>query len=418
MYANELLRYTEDWSGTGENYFETEMGNFWGLTGTRDYCRQRARLIDALMIEAQANMHISQPFVNRVALEMALEHSLDLLTVSIRDNQGTRYLVPTMMIGLEMYQQAYDFIRYWILYDGTDEGNDDEDDDDTEGPAFLRMRGEEVSESLEVFDLNKHCSATMVFDLALTKFSIYHAVRTVQTLESGFLKNADLATAVGKMIDVPSRWLALDSNRILTQTKQLLSCVHDINKFVLPGILQPTRFLEMRPEYYGAGSEEEAALILQRSYVWWKHNKFAFQFVKNLIKNHLSSAARLPVVPRNTAARQKSAEKTASIQAELAESPAHRLMTHFDKVKSTPPVRGLFASIGASDLSLGRFPGTMRICSALVRGNADTDENLRLLFGSSNIEVAQREIEQARLYSTSAAPGSPADAAGFGPFGR
>lgn len=96
-------------------------------------------------------------------------------------------------------------------------------------------------------------------------------------------------------------------------------------------------------------------------------------------------------------------------------------MHHYMRAKDEPRVRALLTHVGAADLGRDRgvggpfegWPGTQPLVAALVRAGEDSDANLATLFGSA--AHVRRELEEVRMYMTTAQPGSPADLMGLGP---
>ena len=90
------------------NPFETSVGHFWGIHGTRDYMRARYGVIDALGDVSTYD-----------AIQKQLEHALDMLRLCRSDNMGIRDLVPALYLRLNRDQECYDFIR-WYCTTGED----------------------------------------------------------------------------------------------------------------------------------------------------------------------------------------------------------------------------------------------------------------------------------------------------------
>ena len=350
------------------SHFEKNIGYFWGMPETRDYCRIRYNLIKAITGEALGRGNN----VNTVALKMALEHSLDMISLNKSDNLGLRYNVPSLMIGLELYQEAYDFIKFWFV--GKDE----------DSSTFLSIKNEDVTESLQHVNFKNSkkarkvpdSNAGLILDMALVKFSIYHTLRKVETVNNAF-GNTDISAVLGEHVGARIAWSNSDSASILSQTKELLCCVNELNKFVLPGMMNTEDLLVMNPRSYDKGSREEAALVLQRSLFWWSRNKLAFRFLQYFVRN---IAIESVPIARN--------DQKENVQAKTDRgrgNPTRPMsaMNYFENVKSSPAVVDLLTGIGAPQLLQGRYPGTVQICSALIRGKAATVENVRLIFGST-----------------------------------
>jgi tetratricopeptide (TPR) repeat protein len=71
----------------GPDFFEKEMGNFWGLIETRPYMRARATLAEALWSMGQR--------------DQAADHLRELLQLNPGDNQGLRYVLTGWLLHLD-----------------------------------------------------------------------------------------------------------------------------------------------------------------------------------------------------------------------------------------------------------------------------------------------------------------------------
>ena len=99
--------------------FENSVGHFWGIVGTRDYMRARYGHVEALL-----------KVKNRTAVQVALDHLLDMLHLNRSDNLGLRDFVPALYLRLGREQAFYDFIKWWY----TRAQEDDYDSDNTDLP--------------------------------------------------------------------------------------------------------------------------------------------------------------------------------------------------------------------------------------------------------------------------------------------
>lgn len=111
------LRHNQEWgNGPPSNLFETEIGNFWGILETRDYCRTRFEL-------ASRHSNIAHSYEVRPLLEMVLGHQLELLRLCKYDNLGIRDLVPFTLLSLNRDDDCHAFIKHWVpvLRDGSAE---------------------------------------------------------------------------------------------------------------------------------------------------------------------------------------------------------------------------------------------------------------------------------------------------------
>jgi len=92
--------------------------------------------------------------LNEVALEIALEHSLDLMMASEEDSAGVGEGIGSLMATLGKYQQAYNFLEFCMRVR----------DENQVVPtlAFLKFRGANMFEPLEEANLSQfakvdHC---------------------------------------------------------------------------------------------------------------------------------------------------------------------------------------------------------------------------------------------------------------------
>jgi hypothetical protein len=232
---------------------------------------------------------------NRLALELALEHALDLLTLNSSDDMRIRCFIPSILIGLDKDHEAYGVIKY-LLTNGDDIIEDKRGEHAHNLVCLVREKNEQdVSEPLEALDLREDSDVGIVFDLALIKFCMYHDTRNMQTLNKGEIPNPDISTAVAGFFDLSKDWMDIDASNLFLQTKQLLSCVHHLNKHILPNLMDPHRMLCLNPEGYAKGSCNEAALVIQRSAVWWKVNDFAHGFLRSFISDLKSQLVPFPL---------------------------------------------------------------------------------------------------------------------------
>lgn len=54
---------------------------------------------------------------NQAAMEAALEHSLDMLRLCRRDNQGVRSGIPGLYLRLGKDRECYDLIKWYLTHD-------------------------------------------------------------------------------------------------------------------------------------------------------------------------------------------------------------------------------------------------------------------------------------------------------------
>ncbi|EYE99104.1 uncharacterized protein EURHEDRAFT_399400 [Aspergillus ruber CBS 135680] len=83
--------------------FETIVGHFWGMLGTRDYMRTRFGFIDAL-----GRIDVCD------SVEMQLEHVRDMLCLCRRDNMSIFDFVPFLMPRTDRDQECYGFTKWYF----------------------------------------------------------------------------------------------------------------------------------------------------------------------------------------------------------------------------------------------------------------------------------------------------------------
>lgn len=115
-------------------------------------------------------------------------------------------MVPPILIGLGRLQEAYDFIKHRLL-----EQNEDGCDDEAN---FLEMKGEDISESLEIIDLNKCTDVGMTLDLALTKFLVHRAILRLQGGGEAGEENSEGSETISHL-KIAKEWVRFDANLML-----------------------------------------------------------------------------------------------------------------------------------------------------------------------------------------------------------
>lgn len=101
------LRVHNNWFGQIEDLFDTQVGNFWGIVESRDYCRARHKLFTKLS-------EIAHFYEVRPLLETVLGHQLELLRLNMSDNMGIRDLVPFTLLSLNRDDDCHAFIKHWV----------------------------------------------------------------------------------------------------------------------------------------------------------------------------------------------------------------------------------------------------------------------------------------------------------------
>jgi len=237
----EEVRNYKDWDGSTRNLFEADVGYFWGLMDPRDYCRARYMLADAMRECAVKNN-------SKLALELALEHLLDLVWMTRGDNMGCRDIIPGILISLGRMQEAYDFMKWWSVTNS----NSSYDWGDLELP-FLDLKDEVMSESLEAFHVDKYTDAQALLDLLMIKLFVKAELKDAKD---------DASKELYKEID--------------NQTKKIDDLITKANKNLMPLLMSRDKLTDAdKPDSYSHGSVSEAYHIVFNSRLAWdKFEKF------------------------------------------------------------------------------------------------------------------------------------------------
>jgi hypothetical protein len=86
-------------SALGEQFFKENEGKFWGLLKTRPYMRARRG--------------VAQTLWRLKRFEEAIEHYRELLRLNPNDNQGNRYALLDIFLGLERYDDALAILKQY-----------------------------------------------------------------------------------------------------------------------------------------------------------------------------------------------------------------------------------------------------------------------------------------------------------------
>mmetsp|Transcript_11009 Transcript_11009/g.26982 ORF Transcript_11009/g.26982 Transcript_11009/m.26982 type:complete len:375 (+) Transcript_11009:243-1367(+) len=256
--------------------FVEDVGSFWDLPETRDYCRARLELINKLSTE----------FDNPTATKRVLLECLDMLRLSRRDALGVRNRVPNALLVLGLDQECYDFIKFWAEDGGLGELDD----------PYLHYKNEDISEPLLPGMSSKYClSLSHVVALVLVKF---RQLKRLQARHCADITTFLLATqdrlgedshahvlhSCGPALEIIHR----DSEpteiaSLRGQIECLLATAEKHNKGVWRSLLNPAPIFQRRPpEHMSKGSEEElwVTLLGNRGFLAWNRTEGAIAMLK------------------------------------------------------------------------------------------------------------------------------------------
>lgn len=244
--------------------FNTGVGKFWGIYGTRDYMRARFAAADALLqVDTVA------------AVEKSLEHFTDMLRLCRSDNLGVRDAIPPLLLRLGREQECYDFLKWWATVD---------DNYDWANPALPYLDIENAN-AFESFDWPREKLAHLV-TVTLLKLRL---LLDFQACERDFGYSAGGLTEFDRPIGrlVKSKIQTSSTQRIATTVKalkgqyhQLCRSVNHANPYFWDALLDEGGGVPVMPEYYAAGSPEEAQLVLHWCKKAWEESEDALVMVE------------------------------------------------------------------------------------------------------------------------------------------
>ncbi|KAH8891928.1 hypothetical protein GQ53DRAFT_719733 [Thozetella sp. PMI_491] len=259
-----------------ENIFENGVGNFWRIITTRNYMDYRLQLIVALL-----DIHTVE------AVQVALAHIMDMFRLSRCDYIHLRDRAPSVMLRLNMDQECYDFIKWWI----TRGIKHDYDCTDMTLP-YLDVKGANPFEPCDVF----------LVDFEFTQLGLLVAVTLLKTkllIDLQWLQNTrgigstalpmeivDLVrgNAVSPVFqNYPEVFHTVDQRpRIRDMESQVLAlytCVEKANRYFWSALRCPGDNLAARPAHGTAGDVTEMQITLQETYAAWNETPGAIDAI-------------------------------------------------------------------------------------------------------------------------------------------
>ena len=232
-----------------ENLFEVHAGDFWGMFQTRNYMRSRLALANEI------HDKIAVPYDAPPAWEVVLWHYQEMLRLSAGDNLGLRYRFPFLLLHLDRDDDAFCFIRYWMI-----------NEDDEPGPREKMHKTSKEGDWLyghekdsRFLDIFKSVSATKLGSVSLPSL---------------------VALACIKM-----RIMATHPIHKATQGKQLdelIALIQSRNKNMLPALINPTPLLSQQaPDYMSPGTPSECYSIVEDASKIWNQIPGALKRLKN-----------------------------------------------------------------------------------------------------------------------------------------
>ncbi|KAI0423895.1 hypothetical protein F5Y09DRAFT_326102 [Xylaria sp. FL1042] len=252
---------------TPANAFETAVGEFWEIMNTRDYMRARNAL--ARFLSSIGTLD---------GVEESLEHLRDMLRLSREDYIGARLLIPAIMLRLDLDQECYDFMKWWLV------SAEDENYDWSDPTApYIDLRGADVLEDPRPL-LRKNPELNFVVALLILNLKLLVDIRNIKVTRKA-LSRRQLPNELRDLIEreairsplsvkfqrgAPESLIEIEKT-ILKNTRHLGTILNETSDTFLPNLFFPEKALTERPMTYLRGSLGETALVIQDSYAtWWE----------------------------------------------------------------------------------------------------------------------------------------------------
>lgn len=264
-----------------EKPFENSVGHFWDIADTRSYMRVRHSYVTALL-----------EVKSRTAVQSALDHLLDMLRLSRKDNMGVRDLIPGLYIRLDQDQECYDFLKWWLTY--PNKLDDLEDDDE----PFLSIKNADALENPAGFGKVHHSLAhygmlyllklRMVLNIVAIELVIKHTEakcppslleNVLSHITSNTLKNN---AAVWQDIK-DGEHLEPHKNQVLAQVAALRRTIDDYNSAYLLGIVEPDSHYNARPPMYAARDISGMQTAVAQTYDAWLETQGSLAFLDQML---------------------------------------------------------------------------------------------------------------------------------------
>ncbi|KAJ4411683.1 hypothetical protein N0V82_008958 [Gnomoniopsis sp. IMI 355080] len=274
-----LRAHTEDDLELPANPFETAVGHFYGMVPTRPYMSARYDVVIN-----QLNIRTGE------AVEAALANLLDMLRLSRGDNMGVRSQVPALYLRLGRDQEAFDFLKWYA------DVSPDFDWGDVEQP-MLDVKGADAFAPLPLERSGLAMDLSFKLALLLLKARLFVDV----SLLEGFLQKLGKDAPADKMEIVEEEAMsdilshrrdivdAADYTPIMaTLRRQMVDIYTNImkhNKYIIPGLEDPTRYSAAQPRAYSLGDEGEAILAYRHSWYSWAECPTVLQQILPLLKD-------------------------------------------------------------------------------------------------------------------------------------
>jgi hypothetical protein len=262
--AEKIRNGPEDDMFSPPNAFATDVGHFWGIHSTRPYMRAKNEVIRALSI-----------IPARTAVEAALVEAKDCLRLCRGDNMGVREVVPTLMLLLGQYQEAYDFIKWYA----TSGNADDYDWGDMDLP-FLDVDGADMMEDSPGYISDVFSAAAVVYIKMTLANTVQDAIHAHELADHASLP-AVVTDSLGEFLAPSMQTQSVADlkklhKKLTRQVREAFDLTHSRNKHYWPAMLDPMPLVESAdPPYYAPGDANQVKMwVAQNAILWLNHHDF------------------------------------------------------------------------------------------------------------------------------------------------
>ncbi|TVY36284.1 hypothetical protein LOCC1_G008609 [Lachnellula occidentalis] len=270
---------------TPADVFEHNVGQFWGIVGTRPYMSSRFALVRALL-KVKTN----------AAVRSCFDHVMDLLRLCRSDNLGVRDFAPALFLRLGKDQECYDFVKWWT----TTGRQGDYDWGDTDLP-YLDVRNADAFEACD-FYTGEYLDLSHTVAVTLIKTRMLHDLKSLQDsttstalaesiprLPQEVLDNIraqSVSTIIaGNAETMCSKDQGPAIEGLKVQVEELYEAVKKENEHFWPALLRPGNNLTARPGGYVNGTKEHMQIVLQCSYDSWVETPGAIDLIREHVEN-------------------------------------------------------------------------------------------------------------------------------------
>ncbi len=227
------------------------------------------------------------------AVDSALAHALDMLNLCRGDNLAARNQIPALYLRLGRVQEAYDFIKWYIVGDGSKTSYNFLNPN----LPFLNLKGEDALELLDgwKFDFGLSIAVAMtlikvrlLLDVTMLSEEVKNKKGAKMAIEQKmtFLKEhgtTDVLLAWPDIVNQENYQPTVE--KLLGQVNTMYRAIKKQNKCFWPAIVNPDMIAARYPTVYTPGSEEEAVLAFRESRYAWAEDEATIIAIRKVFRD-------------------------------------------------------------------------------------------------------------------------------------